>query len=62
MLKYGDLGIDTFVLSGYPHLEDAYRVTELLFPCFPLENLLTVEQQQILSFFREIVANREFQS
>lgn len=30
--EYADLGIDTFVLSGYPHLEEAYRVAELLFP------------------------------
>ncbi|MFP1724677.1 FMNH2-dependent alkanesulfonate monooxygenase [Lonsdalea quercina] len=29
---YADLGIDTFILSGYPHLEEAYRVAELLFP------------------------------
>ena len=33
---YADLGIDTFVLSGYPHLEEAYRVAELLFPLLPL--------------------------
>lgn len=32
MQEYADLGIDTFVLSGYPHLEEAYRVGELLFP------------------------------
>lgn len=30
--EYADLGIDTFVFSGYPHLEEAYRVAELLFP------------------------------
>ncbi|WP_308565085.1 FMNH2-dependent alkanesulfonate monooxygenase [uncultured Klebsiella sp.] len=30
--EYAALGIDTFVLSGYPHLEEAYRVGELLFP------------------------------
>ncbi len=30
--EYADLGIDNFVLSGYPHLEEAYRVAELLFP------------------------------
>lgn len=30
--EYQALGIDTFVLSGYPHLEEAYRVAELLFP------------------------------
>ncbi|MDD5034273.1 MAG: FMNH2-dependent alkanesulfonate monooxygenase [Methylococcaceae bacterium] len=35
--EYAELGIDTFVLSGYPHLEEAYRVAELLFPLLPLE-------------------------
>lgn len=30
--EYAELGIDTFILSGYPHLEEAYRVAELLFP------------------------------
>jgi alkanesulfonate monooxygenase len=32
MAEYAALGIDTFILSGYPHLEEAYRVAELLFP------------------------------
>lgn len=32
MREYMDLGIDTFILSGYPHLEEAYRFAELLFP------------------------------
>jgi alkanesulfonate monooxygenase len=35
MLEYAALGIDTFILSGYPHLEEAYRVAELLFPLLP---------------------------
>lgn len=30
--EYADLGVDTFVLSGYPHLEEAYRFAELVFP------------------------------
>ena len=30
--EYQDLGIDTFILSGYPHLEEAYRFAELVFP------------------------------
>jgi alkanesulfonate monooxygenase len=34
--EYANLGIDTFVLSGYPHLEEAYRVAELLFPLLPV--------------------------
>jgi alkanesulfonate monooxygenase len=32
MREYAALGIDTFILSGYPHLEEAYRVAELLLP------------------------------
>ncbi len=32
--EYTQLGIDTFVLSGYPHLEEAYRFAELVFPLF----------------------------
>jgi alkanesulfonate monooxygenase len=35
--EYAALGIETFVLSGYPHLEEAYRVAELLFPLLPVE-------------------------
>jgi alkanesulfonate monooxygenase len=35
MLEYADLGIETFIMSGYPHLEEAYRVAELLFPLLP---------------------------
>ena len=38
MREYAALGIDTFILSGYPHLEEAYRVAELLFPELPLQN------------------------
>jgi len=30
--EYAALGIDTFVFSGYPHLEEAYRFAELVFP------------------------------
>lgn len=30
--EYQDAGVDTFVLSGYPHLEEAYRFAELAFP------------------------------
>jgi alkanesulfonate monooxygenase len=30
--EYHNLGIDTFIFSGYPHLEEAYRVAELLMP------------------------------
>ncbi|MGQ3671929.1 FMNH2-dependent alkanesulfonate monooxygenase [Xanthobacter sp. TB0136] len=32
LAEYQALGIDTVIGSGYPHLEEAYRVAELLFP------------------------------
>jgi alkanesulfonate monooxygenase len=35
--EYAALGIDTFILSGYPHLEEAYRAAELLFPLLPVD-------------------------
>jgi alkanesulfonate monooxygenase len=35
MTEYADLGIGTFILSGYPHLEEAYRFAELVFPLLP---------------------------
>ena len=30
--EYQALGVQTIIASGYPHLEEAYRVAELLFP------------------------------
>ena len=33
--EYAELGIDTFIFSGYPHLEEAYRFAELVFPLLP---------------------------
>ncbi|MFW9260697.1 alkanesulfonate monooxygenase [Nostoc sp. KVJ20] len=59
MLEYQEIGIDTFIFSGYPHLEEAYRVAELLFPRLPLDNQPTLEPQ-LLSPFGEVVANQEF--
>jgi alkanesulfonate monooxygenase len=35
LMEYAEIGIDTFILSGYPHLEEAYRVAELIFPRLP---------------------------
>ncbi|HEX4181895.1 MAG TPA: FMNH2-dependent alkanesulfonate monooxygenase [Caulobacteraceae bacterium] len=32
MREYRALGVETFIMSGYPHLEEAYRVAELLLP------------------------------
>lgn len=30
--EYHDLGIDLFILSGFPHLEEAHRIGEQLLP------------------------------
>ncbi|CAB3799024.1 FMNH2-dependent alkanesulfonate monooxygenase [Pararobbsia alpina] len=35
MKEYAELGIDTFIMSGYPHLEESYRFAELVFPLLP---------------------------
>jgi alkanesulfonate monooxygenase len=41
--EYADLGVDTFICSGYPHLEEAYRVADLLFPLLPLSHSPTAQ-------------------
>lgn len=56
LLEYRDLGIETFVLSGYPHLEESYRVAELLFPLLPVAQHNPVGAAHV-SPFGELVAN-----
>ncbi|KYC84914.1 MULTISPECIES: FMNH2-dependent alkanesulfonate monooxygenase [Heyndrickxia] len=56
MKEYAELGIETFILSGYPHLEEAYRTAELLFPYLPLEQP-DAPVSNVISPFGEIVAN-----
>ncbi|WP_426129999.1 FMNH2-dependent alkanesulfonate monooxygenase [Pararhizobium sp. PWRC1-1] len=36
--EYRQIGIDTFIFSGYPHLEEAYRFGELVLPNLPLNH------------------------
>ena len=55
--EYADLGIDTFILSGYPHLEEAYRVGELLFPHLDIERPELPKSAGYVSPFGEMVAN-----
>ncbi|WP_018130623.1 FMNH2-dependent alkanesulfonate monooxygenase [Effusibacillus pohliae] len=59
MFEYAELGIETFILSGYPHLEEAYRVAELLFPLLPLNARQETGSMQLLGPFGEIVANQQ---
>jgi len=56
--EYADLGVDTFILSGYPHLEEAYRVAELLFPLLPAHQAVAPGSQAGLGGpFGELIAN-----
>jgi alkanesulfonate monooxygenase len=57
MKEYEEIGIETFILSGYPHLEESYRVAELLFPYLEMEKSNNAGTSNIVSPFGEIVAN-----
>ncbi len=57
MQEYAELGIDTFVFSGYPHLDEAYRVAELLFPHLPGKGKAAASAG-FHSPFGEIMANQ----
>jgi alkanesulfonate monooxygenase len=57
MQEYSDLGIETFILSGYPHLEEAYRVADLLFPQLPVSLPAQRAVGNITGPFGELVAN-----
>ncbi|WP_017314537.1 FMNH2-dependent alkanesulfonate monooxygenase [Mastigocladopsis repens] len=60
ILEYAELGIDTFILSGYPHLEEAYRVAELLFPRLPLQKLNHTNEAQMFSPVGELIGFENF--
>lgn len=55
--EYSDIGIDTFIFSGYPHLEEAYRFAELVFPLLPRRVQEKLPGQSLSGPFGEIVAN-----
>lgn len=54
--EYADLGIDTFIFSGYPHLEESYRFAELVFPLIGKARPGATEQT-LTGPFGEVVAN-----
>jgi alkanesulfonate monooxygenase len=58
MREYEALGIDTFILSGYPHLEEAYRVAELLFPRLAVEGAARAPELNMTGPFGEMLAQR----
>jgi len=55
--EYAALGLDHFILSGYPHLEEAYRFAELVFPLLPLDVQAKLAGRPLTGPFGEIVAN-----
>ena len=59
MQEYMALGIDAFILSGYPHLEECYRFAELVFPLLPLKASTGRPRRTVRNAgpFGEIIAN-----
>lgn len=58
MEEYREIGIDTFILSGYPHLEEAYRFAELVFPLLTLAHPTARESIAVNTGpFGETIAN-----
>ena len=55
--EYAELGLEHFILSGYPHLEEAHRFAELVFPLLPLDVQRRLPGQALTGPFGEVVAN-----
>jgi alkanesulfonate monooxygenase len=45
--EYVELGVDSFVLSGYPHLEESIRFAELVFPLLPGKKPVTLVGESV---------------
>jgi alkanesulfonate monooxygenase len=59
--EYQDVGIDTFIMSGYPHLEEAYRFAELVFPLLSLQSDNVTPLRVNTGPFGETIANEHRQ-
>jgi len=55
--EYAALGLDKFILSGYPHLEEAYRFAELVFPLLSRKAQSRLAGGSLSGPFGEVVAN-----
>lgn len=53
--EYAALGIETFIFSGYPHLEESYRFAELVFPL--IGKALPRVTSSLTGPFGEVIAN-----
>lgn len=49
--EYQDAGIELVIGSGYPHLEEAYRVAELLFPALGIDSARRTLSDKIANEF-----------
>jgi len=56
--EYTDIGVDTFVLSGYPHLEEAIRFAELVFPLIPGKQPVTLRDRTLTGGAFDVRASR----
>ncbi|WP_457424297.1 FMNH2-dependent alkanesulfonate monooxygenase [Roseateles sp. P5_E7] len=55
--EYSNIGLEYFILSGYPHLDEAHRFAELVFPLLPLDVREKLKQPALTGPFGEVVAN-----
>ena len=55
--EYAALGLEYFILSGYPHLDEAHRFAELVFPLLPLDVREKLAAPALTGPFGEVVAN-----
>ncbi|WP_233873865.1 FMNH2-dependent alkanesulfonate monooxygenase [Paraburkholderia adhaesiva] len=58
MREYQELGIETFILSGYPHLEESYRFAELVFPRLGIGNDAAARTAPLSGPVGELVGNQ----
>jgi alkanesulfonate monooxygenase len=61
MKEYMVLGIDTFIMSGYPHLEEAYRFAELVMPLLAVRGRGDAPASVNTGPFGETIANEQLQ-
>ncbi|MBL8278631.1 MAG: FMNH2-dependent alkanesulfonate monooxygenase [Pelomonas sp.] len=57
--EYAALGLEYFILSGYPHLDEAHRFAELVFPLLPLDVREKLSAPTLTGPFGEIIANHD---
>jgi alkanesulfonate monooxygenase len=55
--EYAELGLEHFIFSGYPHLEEAHRFAELVFPLLPLPLRRGLRHPLLTGPFGELAAN-----